>query len=135
VNRHLHILATTRGLNRFGFFLNRIRGLFASPRSGSEQNTNRNYVAEGIHWPRLHRDLLQQFFFELGLDLAVDPHLPYGRRHWSAAALRDEAEKVEADRRRVDARNRAIVFGNPSTLVDLLRAGRTTVTVAAVRRI
>jgi MobA/MobL family len=135
VNRHLHLLVTLRGLGPVGFMLHKIRGLFARPRAAKAPKVRTNYVAEGVHWPRVTRDLLESYFLELGLDLTVDPHLPVGHRHWPAATIRDEPQRVEEHRRMIHERNEEIVLGEASHLVDSLLRGRTTVSVDEIRRI
>lgn len=135
VNRHLHLLVTTRGLGPVGFMLHKIRGLFARPRAAKAPNVHANYIAEGVHWPQVARELLESYFLELGLDLTVDPHLPVGHRHWSAATIRDEPERVEEHRRMIHRRNEKIVLGEAPLLVESMRRGRTTVSAGEIRRI
>src|SRR6185503_5686636 len=86
VNRHAHLLATTRATNALGFLTKKLREFMARPR----QADRKTYVAEGESWPRVYAEILTAYFAELGIDLTVAPHLPIGHRHWPKSVLRTQ---------------------------------------------
>ena len=132
-NRHAHLVVPLRGMDRIGFLRTKLRNVFARPRT-NQQNVDPTYVAEGVNWPRLHRELQMRFFLERGLDLVVDPPLPIGNRHWSETVWREEPEAVEADRAAIRHRNRELLFGNPAVLLDRLLRGRSIMPIAELHR-
>jgi hypothetical protein len=132
-NRHAHLVAPLRGMDRFGFLRTKLRNVFARPRT-SQQNDDPTYIAEAVNWPRLHRELQTLFFLERGLDLVVDPPLPIGNRHWSETVWREEPERVEADREAVRHKNRELLFGDPAVLVERLLRGRSIMPIGELHR-
>lgn len=132
-NRHAHLVAPLRGMDRFGFLRTKLRNVFARPRT-SQQNADPTYIAEAVNWPRLHRELQTLFFLERGLDLIVDPPLLIGNRHWSETVWREEPERIEADREAVRHKNRELLFGDPAVLVDRLLRGRSVMPIAELHR-
>jgi hypothetical protein len=135
VNRHGHLFLPLREVDRCGFLLKKVRELFARPRKPSEQNAHSLYVAEATNWPAVSFEEQQTFFTELAIDLVVDPSAPYGNRHWTEATIREEPERVEADRILNRRRNLDVVRGAPAELVDYLLRGRSTMPIAEVRRL
>ena len=135
VNRHGHLFLPLREVDRRGFLLKKVRELFARPRKPSEQNAHSLYVAEATNWPAVSFEEQQTFFTELAIDLVVDPSAPYGNRHWTEATMREEPERVEADRILNRRRNLDVVQGAPAELVDHLLRGRSTMPIAEVRRL
>lgn len=81
-NRHLHVEMAARSLGPKGLSRKKERPLVAQVRTG-----NGFYLAEKINWPSVHAELQDYLFAECGLDLAVDPPLPYGHRHWPMVYL------------------------------------------------
>lgn len=132
-NRHAHLVAPLRGMDRIGFFRTKLRGVFARPRT-NRPNVHSNYIAEGVNWPRLHRELQTLFFLERGLDLTVDPPLPIGNRHWTEAVWRDEPERVQNNREAVRHQNRELLLGDPIFLLDRLLRGRSIMPIAELQR-
>jgi hypothetical protein len=135
VNRHGHLFLPAREVDRRGFLSTKVRELFARPRKASEQNAHSLYVAEATNWPAVSFEEQQTFFTELAIDLVVDPSAPYGNRHWTAATMREEPERVESDRILNRRRNLDVVQGAPTELVDHLLRGRSTMPIAEVRRL
>jgi hypothetical protein len=135
VNRHAHIIASLRPVDMSGFLLTKIRGLFARPRRANPQNVHTTYVAEGINWPREYRELQQLHVLERGIDLVVDLALPVGSRHFPEAVLRNEAQRVRADRQTIHNRNSEVIFGSAEGLVDQLLRGRSSLHVAELERL
>lgn len=129
VNRHAHLLATTRAMNARGFLAKKLREFIARPRRAD----GKTYVAEGESWPRVYAEILTAYFAELGLDLTVAPHLPIGHRHWPKSVLRTEPERVAEHRQKVNELNRKIIFGPAKDLVERLLRGRSTLPIAAIR--
>jgi hypothetical protein len=135
VNRHAHLFASLRPVDRSGFLLTKIRGLFARPRRASPQNVHTTYIAEGINWPREYRELQQLHFLERGIDLVVDLALPVANRHFPEAVLRNEAQRVSADRQTIHDRNSEVISGSAEGLVDQLLRGRSSLHVAELERL
>jgi MobA/MobL family len=135
VNRHGHLFLPLREVDPRGFLLTKVRELFARPRQASEQNAHSLYVAEATNWPSVSFEEQQTFFTELAIDLVVDPSAPYGNRHWTAATMREEPERVESDRTLNRRRNLDVVQGAPAELVGHLLRGRSTMPIAEVRRL
>jgi len=131
VNRHAHLMATTRPMNALGFVGKKLREFIARPRQADGQT----YVAEGVNWPRVYTEILTTYFAELGLDLTVAPHFPIGHRHWPKSVWRTEPERVAAHRREVHERNRAIIFGPEKELVERLLRGRSILPIAVLQQL
>lgn len=128
-NRHLHVEMAPRRIGPTGLFVKKERALLAQVRTG-----NGIYLAEKITWPTVHAELQNYLFAECGLDLAVDPPLPCGRRHWPRSVYRDEQDMVAEHDRMIDDQNFALVIGgHPTELVDRMRRGRSTVSVGEIR--
>jgi hypothetical protein len=93
-NRHAHLVAPLRGMDRIGFLPTKLRDVFARLRT-KQQNADPNYIAEGVNWPRLHGEVQTLFFLERGLDLIVDPP----PRHRKSPLVQDHLERGTGTRR------------------------------------
>jgi len=132
VNRHAHILIGLREIDSTGLSRRKVRHLFAQPRHAGH-NAGASYVAEGLHWPDIARDLQNMMFAEVGSSALVDPPAPFGGLHWSAKALRHSPERRARHDETTFRQNVELINGDPAMLVARMLRGRSAMRVDEVR--
>jgi hypothetical protein len=135
VNRHVHIFIGLREVESSGLSRKKIRDLFARPRHAAAPNVGSSYVAEGLSWPDIARDLQNGMLAEIGSDALVDPPAPFGGRHWSVKTLRHSPERRISHDQLVDYQNIGLINGSPSELVARMLRGRSLIRIVEVERL
>lgn len=135
VNRHAHVLVGLREIDGTGLSRRKVRHLFAHPRHAAGPNVVPSYVAEGLPWPDIARDLQNVMFAEVGSNALVDPPAPVGGRHWSAKTLRHSPDRRARHDETVRRQNVELVEGDPPVLVARMMRGRSAMRIDEVRRL
>ncbi|BBU63222.1 hypothetical protein MSC49_31570 [Methylosinus sp. C49] len=131
LNRHAHVSVGLRPM----FVGPKVRDLWARPRHGQKHGLPATYIAEGVSWPEMTRDVLIRFFGELGLDNVVDPSAPAPDRHWSDSDLHGDDDKVHNYRQTQHKKNLALIYGDASTLIETLLRGRSMMRIGEIHRL
>jgi hypothetical protein len=135
VTRHGHVLFGLREVVGAGLSRKKVRNLFAQPRHAAAPNVRSSYVAEGLSWPDMARDLQNELFAEIGSEALVDPPAPFAGRHWSVKTLRHSPERRTRHDQSVDRQNIELINGDPAELVAHMLRGRSLMRIDEVRRL
>src|ERR1700682_6515796 len=136
LNRHGHALLGLRVYDVHGTAGPKLRDLVVRirPTAGGMQ------IVEGIDWPSLAWEIQQVFFAELGVDLVVDPVAPVPGRHLSPivyglGSKSGPDTKRDEDYERARSANIDAIQGSPTTLIETLLRGRSSLQVAQIERL
>ncbi len=135
VNRHAHIFFALRAIEGAGLSRTKVRDLFAQPRHAGDRCKTSSYVAEGLHWPSLARDLQTQLLAEIGSAAVVDPPAPVAGRHWSARTLREAPELRDHHNKTLLRENLKLIDGPPVELIARMLRGRSLMRIDEVHRL
>ncbi|MCW5691664.1 MAG: MobA/MobL family protein [Pseudolabrys sp.] len=133
--RHAHVMIGLRAVEGTGLSPLKVRHLFARPRHATAPNTGSNYVAEGLAWPDIARDLQDMMLREIGCDALVDPPAPFSGRHWSTKVLREAPERRTRHDQMAHRQNVELINGDPAVLVARMLRGRSVMRIDEVHRL
>lgn len=141
INRHAHALFALRSVEPDGALGPKLRDFVVRHRRTGSRNEEGG-VVEGIHWPDLTWEIHQAFFHELGIDLVVDPIAPEPGRHFSPFVFRNgkmddskTAQRIASGREKAYAVNVRAIEGSPTSLLETLLRGRSSLRIAELERL
>lgn len=135
VTRHAHVLIGLREIEGSRLSRKKVRNVFARPRHAVAPNVRSTYVAEGLSWPDIARDLQTALFAEIGSDALVDPPAPFAGRHWSSKTLRHSPERRTRHDQSVNRYNIELINSDPAELVARMLRGRSIMRIDELRRL